>query len=224
MDNVKYFPVVPFNPEKDRLISFDLTQDNKAINGEVLNDLPSFIHYINEQLNTNHARYGIGGYNENRDVYAGSKVFDAKTAEEKPRRLHLGTDIWGKPYTAVMAPCAGIVHSFANNNSKGDYGATIILSHHTGSTVFYTLYGHLSLNSLKDLQEGKRIEGGEVFAEFGIPAENGNWPPHLHFQIIKDIGNWKGDYPGVCAIDEKEKWLSNSPDPDIILQMNRYIT
>src|SRR5690349_14566762 len=107
-----FFPVVPFKPGKDRIISFDLTRSNTTINGEVLNDLPSFIHYINDQLNTNHARYGIGGYAELRDVYAGSKVFDPKTPDEKPRRLHLGTDIWGKPYTAIMAPYRGVVHSF----------------------------------------------------------------------------------------------------------------
>jgi len=224
LNTEKFHPVVPFDPEKDRIISFDLTRANQAINEDVLNDLPSFIHYINDLLNSNDARYGIGGYAEHRDIYAGSKVFDPKIEGTKPRRLHLGTDIWGKPYTAVMAPYTGMVHSFANNNSKGDYGATIILSHHTGTISFYTLYGHLSLNSLKDLQEGNRIEAGEVFAEFGIPAENGNWPPHLHFQIIRDIDSWKGDYPGVCAIDEKDKWLSNSPDPDVILQLNRYIS
>ncbi len=208
----KFSPVVPFKEGKDRLIRFDLTRTIPTIN------------YINDELSKNNARYGIGGYDELRDVYAGSNVFDAKSPNEKPRRLHLGTDIWGKPYTAVMAPYDGMVHSFAFNDRKGDYGGTIILSHQVRGITFYTLYGHLSLNSLKDLQEGNRIEAGEVFAEFGIPAENGNWPPHLHFQIIKNMDNWKGDYPGVCAAEEKEKWLSNSPDPEIILRLNRYIT
>jgi hypothetical protein len=73
------------------------------------------------------------------------------------------------------------------------------------------------------MNEGERISKGDVFAEFGIPAENGQWPPHLHFQIIVDIGEYKGDYPGVCKVSEKEKWLSNSPDPDLILQLNQYI-
>src|SRR6185436_1522667 len=108
--------------------------------------------------------------------------------------------IWGKPYTAVMAPYDGMIHSFAFNDRQGDYGATIILSHIISGFTFYTLYGHLSLNSLKDLREGNRIAAGEVFAEFGIPAENGQWPPHLHFQIIKNMDDRKGDYPGVCAV------------------------
>jgi hypothetical protein len=45
----------------------------------------------------------------------------------------------------------------------------------------------------------------------------------LHFQIILDIADWKGDYPGVCKYSEREKWLKNSPDPDIILQLNKYL-
>jgi murein DD-endopeptidase MepM/ murein hydrolase activator NlpD len=206
------FFVVPFKPGADRLIGLDLRKTIPTID------------FINDELRKNNARYGIGGYAEHREVYAGSTVFDAKKPDEKPRRLHLGTDIWGKPYTAVRAPLAGIVHSFAFNDQKGDYGATIILSHRLETRSFFTLYGHLSLNSIKDIQPGQRIDAGEVFAEFGIPAENGQWPPHLHFQIINDIGDWKGDYPGVCSVDEKEKWLENSPDPDIILRMNQYIS
>ncbi len=152
---------------------------------------------------------------------AGAKVFDANKGEE-PRRLHLGIDIWGKPYTKVVAPLDGIVHSFAFNNAFGDYGATIILSHQIEGLPFYTLYGHLSLNSLKNLYEGQNIKGGDVFAEFGIPFENGQWPPHLHFQIILDMEGRKGDYPGVCKFSEREKYLANCPDPDLILGMMKY--
>jgi murein DD-endopeptidase MepM/ murein hydrolase activator NlpD len=89
--------------------------------------------------------------------------------------------------------------------------------------TFYTLYGHLSLNSIKNINEGDRIEKGDIFAEFGIPIENGQWPPHLHFQIIDDLEGWSGDYPGVCKFSEKEKYLENCPDPDFILQMNQYL-
>jgi peptidoglycan LD-endopeptidase LytH len=78
------------------------------------------------------------------------------------------------------------------------------------------------LNSIENIQEGDRIEKGRVFAEFGIPSENGHWPPHLHFQLINDIGNWKGDYPGVCKFSEKDTWLANSPDPNTILQLQQF--
>ena len=140
----------------------------------------------------------------------------------EPRRLHLGIDIWGKPYTKVMAPLSGIVHSFAFNNAFGDYGATIILTHNLEGMIFHTLYGHLSLNSIKNLQEGDVVKKGDVFAEFGIPFENGQWPPHLHFQIVFDMQGMKGDYPGVCAYSERESYLANCPDPDLILGIMQY--
>ena len=66
------------------------------------------------------------------------------------------------------------------------------------------------------------IKKGDVFAAFGIPYENGHWPPHLHFQAIIDMQGMKGDYPGVCAYSEKEKYLDNCPDPDLILKMMQF--
>lgn len=219
----QFAPVVPFDPRTDKLLLLDFTENNKTVTEDILKDTTKFSVYINDLLANASARYGIGGYNEHRTVYSRSKVFDAPVPGEEPRRLHLGTDIWGKPYTAVMSPLDGIVHSFAFNNQFGDYGATIILSHQVNGYTFYTLYGHLSLNSLKNLSEGQNIRKGQVFAEFGIPYENGHWPPHLHFQVILDMKNRKGDYPGVCKYSEKEDWLKNSPDPDVLLQLNRYV-
>jgi peptidoglycan LD-endopeptidase LytH len=218
-----YAPVVPFKPGTDRLIAFDFTAANTELTGDMLNDTSQFTKYINDKLVAANARYGIGGYAEHRTVYSRSKVFDGEKDQDEPRRLHLGTDIWGKPYTPVMCPLDGIVHSFAFNNRFGDYGATIILSHRLADIHFYSLYGHLSLNSIRNIQEGERIAKGDVFAELGIPVENGQWPPHLHFQLIGDLQGWKGDYPGVCKYSEKEKYLYNCPDPDIILQLNQYL-
>ena len=227
-----YAPVVPFSPGKDKLIPLDFTVANSELTTSVLQDTKLFIEYINRQLGHAGARYGIGGYAEHRTVYSRSKIFGAaevshhgldNVARAEPRRLHLGTDIWGKPHTAVMAPLNGIVHSFAFNGAFGDYGTTIILTHQLNGNSFHTLYGHLSLSAIKNLEEGQLILKGDVFAEFGIPSENGQWPPHLHFQIIADLHGWEGDYPGVCKFSEKEAWLSNCPDPDLILEMNQFI-
>ena len=214
--------VVPFNFRKDELLLFDFKGDSTELTDDVLDNVRSFSAYINRKLETNKALYGIGGYGEYREVYSRSKVFDAKTPGEEPRRFHLGIDIWGKPNTVVIAPLDGIVHSFGYNDHPGDYGVTIILSHQLHGTSFHTLYGHLSLNSIKNLQEGERILQGDKFAEFGIPVENGHWPPHLHFQVINDLEGWSGDYPGVCTYSEKEKYLKNCPDPDLILDMMKY--
>jgi murein DD-endopeptidase MepM/ murein hydrolase activator NlpD len=213
--------VVPFN-QAERLLLMDFTEKNGELSDEVLASTELFTGYVNGKLAAAQARYGIGGYNEHRTVYRRSKVFDSEAPGDEPRRLHLGIDIWGKPYTRVMAPLNGIVHSFAFNNALGDYGATIILSHRLGQQSFHTLYGHLSLNSIKNIQEGDVVRAGDAFAEFGIPFENGQWPPHLHVQIILDMQGRKGDYPGVCKFSERDQWLKNSPDPDLLLNMMQY--
>lgn len=219
----RFSRVIPFDPSTDKLLLFDFSSVNKEMTEDIFGSIKEFISFIDHKLKEAGARYGIGGYNEYRAMYNRSKVFDATGIDEEPRRLHLGTDVWGKPSAHVMAPLDGIIHSFAFNNNFGDYGATIILSHSLGGSSFYTLYGHLSLSSIKNIAEGDRVSKGDVFAEFGIPSENGHWPPHLHFQLIRDIGEWKGDYPGVCKYSEREKYLNNSPDPDLILQLNQYI-
>jgi murein DD-endopeptidase MepM/ murein hydrolase activator NlpD len=216
-----FHQVVPFEQE-DKLLLMDFTAKNTELTADIVNDTNRFIQYINAKLKGADARYGIGGYAELREVYARSKVFDSKDGEE-PRRLHLGIDIWGKPYTRVMAPMDGIIHSYAFNNAYGDYGATIILTHRLEDMTFYTLYGHLSLNSIKNLYEGAMIKQGDVFTEFGIPFENGQWPPHLHFQVILDMQGKKGDYPGVCKNSERDFYLNNCPNPDLILQMIKYV-
>jgi murein DD-endopeptidase MepM/ murein hydrolase activator NlpD len=234
-----FHPVVPFDPARDRLYGFDFTERNTDLDAAEIADTERFAEYINRTLQLHHARYGIGGYNEHRTLYARSKHFNTplsaapedpsipqsqsseepRRISEEPRRLHLGTDIWGPAGTRVMSPLDGIVHSFAFNNNDSDYGATLIITYRLDGIGFQILYGHLSLNSLKNLQEGDIVRKGEVIAEFGMRFENGNWPPHLHFQVIADMQGWKGDYPGVCRFSERQQWLDNCPDPDPILRM-----
>jgi murein DD-endopeptidase MepM/ murein hydrolase activator NlpD len=203
--------------EPGSYIALDFTVANHELNDAILNDIDRFSTWVTQKLEEAGARYGIGGYNEHRTIYSRSALFDAGVDTEEPRRLHLGLDIWGPAHTAVMAPLAGRVHSFANNAAKGDYGATIILEHHWEGQSLFALYGHLSLDSIQDLTKGKEIAEGEPFARFGLPHENGYWPPHLHFQLIRNMKGYHGDYPGVCRYSERQQWLANSPDPILVL-------
>lgn len=216
-----FHPVVPFDAKTDKLLQLDFTAKNKTLTEELFTDTEKFSAYINQRLQTANAKYGIGGYDELRSIYSRSKHFGSND-EDEPRRLHLGIDIWGSAGTPVFSPMGGMVHSFAFNNNYGDYGATIILLHQLDGAAFYTLYGHLSLNDTNVLNEGSYINHGQEFAHFGKSQENGQWPPHLHFQIITDMEFKKGDYPGVCKLSEREKYLTNCPNPDLILQMMRY--
>jgi murein DD-endopeptidase MepM/ murein hydrolase activator NlpD len=215
LEGITIGKVVDFDPESDQLYAFDLTANNTAITPEILEDTTTFSAWVADELSAHHARYGIGGYDEHRTIYARSHHFD--TAEE-PRRLHLGIDIWGPAGTPVYNFHDAVVHSFKFNDQYGDYGATIILKYNLNGQVFHALYGHLSLDSLAGLEEGQHIPMGKAFARFGIPEENGFWPPHLHFQLIFNMYAFKGDYPGVCQYSKKEAFLGNSPDPAPILK------
>jgi len=183
-----FYPVVPFQPGKDKLVQMDFTSTNSTLTTEIFDDTERFSEYIDDVLEDAGATYGIGGYGELRTVYSRSKLFDAGNDLEEPRRLHLGTDIWGKEGTPVFAPFGGMIHSFAFNDHYGDYGATLIVSHQLDGFSFYTLYGHLSLADIEKATEGQYINRGQQIATFGKPAENGHWPPHLHFQVILDMG------------------------------------
>ncbi|MGZ3810749.1 MAG: peptidoglycan DD-metalloendopeptidase family protein [Mucilaginibacter sp.] len=207
--------VVDFDPRHDRLFKFDFTSANTELRPEDVNDTPKFSAWVTKKLSENDCRYGVGGYMEHRTLYARSELFN--TGDE-PRRLHLGIDIWAGVGTPVYAPMNGHIHSFADNDNFGDYGPTIILIHKLDGLALYTLYGHLDRESLKNLSVGDAILKGEQLAAFGDQSENGHWPPHLHVQLMFDMEGCHGDYPGVGRYSEKDKYLKNIPDPNLILQ------
>lgn len=157
----------------------------------------------------------VGGYGEDRSLY--TQALFAPEGDE-PRTVHLGVDVFAPAGAAVYTPLSGRVHSSRINDNPGDYGPTIILEHTPiAGLTFHTLYGHLDRDSLKGLKPGTAFMAGEKIAELGTKRENGGWPPHLHFQIILEIGNAKGDYPGVCKRSERDHWLSICPDPGPLL-------
>jgi murein DD-endopeptidase MepM/ murein hydrolase activator NlpD len=207
--------VVDFDIKQEQLLPLDFTAANTELSDEILDNTDLFSNWVNKKLAKNNARYGIGGYNEHRTIYSRSAHFN--TGEE-PRRLHLGVDIWGSAGTPIYNFYDATVQSFANNNNFGDYGATIILAYEIDGFKFNALYGHLNLASLSGLEEGKFIPAGAKIAELGAKEENGYWPPHLHFQLIENMEGLKGDYPGVCKFSEREKYLANCPDPNLILK------
>jgi peptidoglycan LD-endopeptidase LytH len=222
--------VINFNAATQKIAPINLSKTNTALTEEIYSDTTKFSAYINQVRAEQNADFLIGGYAEIRDMYKRSLLFDEekKYGIDKPtateeRRLHIGIDIWGEEKTNIFAPLGGMVHSFAFNNNFGDYGATLILQHQLETIVFHTLYGHISLSDIENLEEGKYVSRGELIAHFGNPIENGNWPPHLHFQIISDVREQKGDYPGVCAEKDAEFCLSNCPNPDLILNLLHFV-
>jgi murein DD-endopeptidase MepM/ murein hydrolase activator NlpD len=207
--------VVDFDTKTDALYPLDFTSANTQLTETLVSNTEAFSQWVSQKLAGNNCRYGVGGYMEHRTIYNRSALFDT---DDEPRRLHLGVDIWGNVNTPIYAPLKGTVHSFADNDNFGDYGPTIILQHNLDGLTLYSLYGHLSRASLVGLRVGQAIDMDQQIATLGNTAENGHWPPHLHFQLMLDIGDAKGDYPGVGRYSQKEQYLQNIPNPELILQ------
>jgi murein DD-endopeptidase MepM/ murein hydrolase activator NlpD len=180
-----------------------------------LTDAAIFEEFIENHLSINNAKVAFGGYLEIRNLYQRSTVFKNEITDE--RNIHIGLDLWIKAGTTVLAALDGKIHSFQNNTALGDYGPTIIIEHEIDNVIFYTLYGHLSLESLDGKEIGQTVKKGEVIAQLGSPPINGDYAPHLHFQIIQDIQNLKGDYPGVCSEKKLDYYIENCPDPKLLL-------
>ncbi|AKQ44904.1 peptidase M23 [Rufibacter radiotolerans] len=192
----------------------DFTAANPALLHADLRDTAAFEQLVQHMLEAKNATVGVGGYFENRVIYRRSEHFD-NTAES--RSLHLGVDIWAPAGIPIYSPLAGKVHSFQDNANFGDYGPTIILQHELEGLEFFTLYGHLSRISLDGLFAGKQVAAGEQIATMGPYPENGDWPPHLHFQVMTDLLGKSGDFPGVCAPSEEGFYRKICLDPNLLL-------
>ena len=192
----------------DSSIELNLSATNAALNSSIYGNTTAFCDYITDHLG---GKIGYGGYLEHRVIYESHENF--ATASADFRNIHLGIDFWTEAGTPVFAPFAGEVHSFQINTGSGNYGPTIILYH--PAEKIYSLYGHLATTDLDRLEVGMQITAGQKLCHLGKPDENGAWPPHLHFQLIRDMQGFEGDYPGVCSQRDVDFYAQNCPDPTI---------
>jgi len=182
----------------------------------------AFMANVREQMRTAHARIAVGRYDEARPIYTSDAYRIEGNDGPEWRTVHIGLDLFLEPGAPVFAPLDGVVHSVANNAAPRDYGPTIILKHTVHPEgepplTFYTLYGHLSTDSLEVVHEGMPVARGARIGAIGEVAENGGWPPHLHFQVIADLLGKRGDFPGVARPSQRGLWLSLCPDPNLVV-------
>ncbi len=213
-----FIPVVSSAFSKEEYILIDLSEDNKYLDDIDVSSSKAFEGYIKEYLKENNSKVAYGGYNEVRGIYKRSTHFNQQDSETE-RNIHLGIDIWCDAGTEILSPLDGKIHSFKNNNNYGDYGPTIILEHMNNEVTFYTLYGHLTIDSLSNLKVGQNVCAGDSIAHLGDASVNGDYAPHLHFQIIKDMQGNVGDYPGVSSKRDLDFYLQNCPDPNFLLKI-----
>ncbi|SFO26997.1 Peptidase family M23 [Algoriphagus ornithinivorans] len=211
-----FFPVMGTALNRDNTLPLDFSPANTLLENVNLSDTSEFDQFVFEQLKTKGKQFGIGGYMEQRAIYRRSEVF--ATDEADFRNIHLGIDIWTEAGAPIYAPYSGKIHSFQDNEGFGNYGPTIILEHDLDGTQLFSLYGHLAMIDLKGLQIGQEIQKGEAFCHVGPYPENGDWPPHLHFQLMWDMMGNQGDFPGVASKKDLEHYQKICPDPNFILR------
>ncbi|MDW8848807.1 peptidoglycan DD-metalloendopeptidase family protein [Flavobacterium sp. MMLR14_040] len=209
--------VIDSSIDFSKYIALDLSVTNKGLVESKPLTANDFEIFITNYLKKNDAEIAFGGYIEGRNLYQRSTIFKNENLPE--RNIHIGLDLWGKVGTSILAPLDGKIHSFKNNEGFGDYGPTIILEHEIENEKFYTLYGHLSLESIENITVGTVFKKGDRLATFGNSTVNGDYAPHLHFQIINNIENYYGDYPGVCNINDLNFYIENCPDPNLLLKI-----
>lgn len=181
-------------------------------------ETPALTQKIFGEMKRAGVRVGVGRYNEARPLYTSPRFRSADNPVSERRTIHLGVDLFVEPGTALRAPLDGAVHVLANNAAQQDYGPLVILQHETGGgEEFFTLYGHLTTDSLAGLKVGQRVARGQEFARVGAQEENGGWVPHVHLQILLDLLDLGADFPGVAYASERGVWTSLSPDPNLLL-------
>ena len=175
----------------------------------------------NSEAWENPFKFSVGRYNEHRPGMYTTELF------EGVRDIHVGLDLGGPVNTPVYAFERGVVYDVGINDEDGSYGPTLITQHHISlpsspggprledPTTFWVLYGHLSLESIQQLEKGQTFERGEQIATLGAEHENGGWPPHVHVQISLEKPE-KCDLPGVVEASQREDALRIYPDPRLI--------
>ncbi|MCI4442643.1 MAG: peptidoglycan DD-metalloendopeptidase family protein [Lentimicrobium sp.] len=192
----------------------DLSISNEELLKINMENTADFENYIENHLQKNNAKVAFGGYNEERNLYNQNAHFN-----EDKRNIHIGMDLWIKAGTSILAALDGTVYGFDFNAGKGNYGPTIILEHTIENQTFYTLYGHLSVESIENIEIGTLFKKGQTLATLGDSSVNGGYSPHLHFQIIKNIEDNFSDYPGVCSKNTLNYYLENCTDPNLLLKI-----
>ena len=212
-------PVLDIDLRTAPLKIFDLSVASSLVHGNPEKNTEAYItKRLWAEMQAANAKAGIGRYNEARMLYTSPLFVTGNVSTAEHRAVHIGIDLFAETGAAVHAPIAGKVFAFSNNDAPQDYGPVVILEHTTDKgEPFYTLFGHLSPDSLEGLYAGKPIACGERFGRIGAADVNGGWTPHLHFQIITDLLDMGCDFPGVVRSGERSLWTLFSPDPNLVI-------
>lgn len=202
---------------KNDIFHIDLSKNNTTVKIEAEFNNPDFFEKkLQEIQDKNPNKIITGGYLEKRALYT-SDIYNAKNSSEK-RNIHLGVDFWLPENTSVHSLFDGEIVCAVHQKDHKGYGGFIILKHKLNDAEFYTLYGHLSEKSVLKFKVGDIIKAYDKIGVLGNYSENGEWVPHLHFQIMLSLLNYKNDFPGVALESEIEFWKTICPNPNLLFK------
>ena len=205
---------------KNNIYQLDLSVSSKWIGHEKdFNDLDFFQLKIDTLQKKVPNKIIAGGYLEPRPIYTSTEYDKVGNSGRESRSMHLGIDFWLPAFTPVHALFDGKVVMAVNDEGDKEYGGLIVLKHQVDGVIFFTLYGHLTAQSATKHKLGDFIQKGEKIAELGDYKENGNWAPHLHFQIMLSLLDFKTDFPGVAYNKQVDVWKSICPNPNLLFKL-----
>ena len=209
------FPTI----DKNDVHHVDLSVSSKWIgHQEEFNDLDLFQFKIDRLQKKNSNKIIAGGYLEARALYTSDAYDKIGNSGKESRTIHLGVDFWVPSSTPVHALFDGEVVIAVNDAGDKEYGGLVILKHQADDFEFYTLYGHLSVESVTKNRVGDTIKKDEKIGALGASQENGNWVPHLHFQIMLSLLDYKNDFPGVAYYNQIDVWKNICPNPNVLFK------
>ena len=209
------FPTV----NKNEAHHIDMSVSSKWIgHQQEFNDLDLLQFKIDQLQKEVATKIIAGGYLEPRALYTSTAYDKVGNKGRESRSIHLGIDYWLPEYTPVHALFEGEVVIAVNDAGEKEYGGLVVLKHQIEDFSFYTLYGHNTIESATKHKIGDLILKGEKIAELANHPENGNWAPHLHFQVILSLFDYKIDFPGVAFLSQIDVWKSVCPDPNLLFK------
>ncbi len=216
-NSARFAPLIGRDLRTTKVAPIDLSAGSALVSSEPSQNGPAELdRRIQRRLDEYGATVGAGGYAEARLIYD----WPNEPTGVEPRTIHIGLDLSLPAGTPLHAPLDGSVHGFENAAAYHDYGPVIVLRHRTDGpepVEFYSLYGHLSCDSLKGLRIGQPIANGQVFARVGSAPTNGDWWTHLHFQLVTDLLDVPCNVDGVVHASQRQVWKSLCPNPNLIL-------
>jgi 4-aminobutyrate aminotransferase-like enzyme/Ser/Thr protein kinase RdoA (MazF antagonist)/murein DD-endopeptidase MepM/ murein hydrolase activator NlpD len=216
----RFAPVTGHDLGSTPVLGLDLSAGSPLVSSNPAdNAAEPFTRRVFNAMRAANVEIAAGGYDEVRLIYATPAYATGAVTDER-RTVHIGLDLTMTAGSPIHAPLDGVVHGFEDAAGWLHYGPVIVLRHEIPGDeplVFYTLYGHLGRDALDGLFLGKPVRAGERFATIGAPPSNGDWWPHLHFQIVTDLLDVPCNVNGVALASQRRVWLSLSPDPNLIL-------